>query len=116
VARFSDPEPLVTAHFVEGFDCGRASLNVWLSRYARQAAGSRSARTYVIVDDEQRRVVGYHALTAAGIERQAATRFRTVAQRPAAPHDPAQGHRGFTSSAWRHRAVELIETQQQPGA
>lgn len=32
-----------------------------------------SARTYVVVDSEQRRVVGYHALTAAGVERETAT-------------------------------------------
>lgn len=71
--RFSDPEPLGSDHVVEGFDCGRASLNVWLTRYARQAEQSRSARTYVIVDADQERVVGYHALTAAGIEREAVT-------------------------------------------
>jgi hypothetical protein len=49
VARFSDPEPLSTDHVIEGFDCGRASLNVWLDRYVRQAAASGSARTYVTV-------------------------------------------------------------------
>lgn len=73
MARFSDPEPLRSEHIVEGFDCASSSLNVWLTRYARQAAGSGSARTYVIVDTDQQRVVGYHALTAAGIEREAAT-------------------------------------------
>jgi GNAT superfamily N-acetyltransferase len=73
VARITDPEPLGSEHVVDGFDCGRASLNAWLVRYARQAAASGSARTYVVVDAEQQRVVGYHALTAAGIEREAAT-------------------------------------------
>jgi GNAT superfamily N-acetyltransferase len=72
VARFGDPEPLGPGHVLEGFDCGRASLNVWLTRYARQAA-SGSARTYVVVDAEQDRVVGFHALTAAQLEREAAT-------------------------------------------
>jgi GNAT superfamily N-acetyltransferase len=73
VARFGDPEPLGPRHVLEGFDCGRASLNIWLTRHARQAAVVGSARTYVLVDSEQERVVGYHALTAAGIERTAAT-------------------------------------------
>jgi GNAT superfamily N-acetyltransferase len=73
VARLSDAEPLGSEHVVEGFDCGRAPLNVWLTRYAREAERSRSARTYVIVDADQQRVVGYHALTAAGIEREGAT-------------------------------------------
>jgi GNAT superfamily N-acetyltransferase len=73
VPRFGDPEPLGRDHIVDGFDCGRASLNVWLVRYARQAAAVGSARTYVVVDAQQERVVGYHALTAAGLERKAAT-------------------------------------------
>jgi GNAT superfamily N-acetyltransferase len=73
VPRFSDPEPLGPDHVLEGFDCGQASLNVWLSRYARQAAAAGSPRTYVIVDAHQGRVVGYHALTAAALEREGAT-------------------------------------------
>jgi hypothetical protein len=39
----------------------------------RQAAGVGSARTYVIVDAQQQRIVGYHALTVAALEREAAT-------------------------------------------
>lgn len=71
--RFADPEPLGPDHILEAFDCGRASLSTWLSRHARQAAAAGSARTYVVVDAQQARVVGYHALTAAGLEREAAT-------------------------------------------
>ena len=70
--RLGDPEPLRSDHVIEGFDCGRPSLNVWLVRYARQAAAG-SARTYVVTDAEQERVVGYYALTAAELEREAAT-------------------------------------------
>lgn len=71
--RFGDPEPLSPDHVLDDFDCGRASLNVWLTKHARQAAAAGSARTYVVVDSEQSRVVGYHALAAAGVEREAAT-------------------------------------------
>jgi hypothetical protein len=42
-------------------------------RYARQAAAAGSARTYVIVDAQKERVVGYYALTAAGLDREGAT-------------------------------------------
>ena len=73
MARFGDPEPLGPDHVLEGFDCGRASLNVWLIRHARQAAAAGSARPYVVVDSEQERVVGYHALAAAQLEREAGT-------------------------------------------
>lgn len=71
--RFGDPEPLGPDHVLDDFDCGPASLNVWLTKHARQAAAAGSARTYVVVDSEQSRVVGYHALAAAGVEREAAT-------------------------------------------
>ena len=71
--RFTEPEPLGPDHVVEGFDCGQTSLNIWLMRHARQAAAVGSARTYVVVDAHQGRVVGYHALAAAALEREAAT-------------------------------------------
>lgn len=68
MSRFGDPEPLAGHHVLEGFDCGREPLNTWLCRHARQAGSAGSARTYVVVDSAQRRVVGYHALTVAGLE------------------------------------------------
>lgn len=71
--RFSDPEPLSPGHLLADFDCGQPSLNVWLLRHAAQANASGSARTYVVVDSEQGRVVGYHALTAAAIETEDST-------------------------------------------
>jgi GNAT superfamily N-acetyltransferase len=83
VARFGDPEPLGPDHVLDGFDCGRPSLNVWLTRYARQAAAG-SARTYVVVDSDQARVVGYHALTATELTREAAT-ARVVKEMPRYP-------------------------------
>jgi GNAT superfamily N-acetyltransferase len=73
VARFGDHEPLGSGHVLEDFDCDRASLNLWLIRHARQAATVGSARTYVVIDSVQKRVVGYHALAAAELEREAAT-------------------------------------------
>jgi hypothetical protein len=66
--RFGDAEPLASDHVLAGFDCSRELLNLWRSRYARQAAAAGSARTYVVADSEQHRVVGYYALTAAGLE------------------------------------------------
>jgi hypothetical protein len=43
--------------------------------YARQAAPAGSAPTYVVVDAQQERVVGYHALTAGQFEREAASPY-----------------------------------------
>jgi len=73
VPRFGDPEPLGADHALAGFDCGVESLSAWLPKHARAAAASGSARTYVIEDGEQGRVVGYHALCAASISRRDAS-------------------------------------------
>jgi GNAT superfamily N-acetyltransferase len=72
VTCFSDPEPLGPDHLLSGFACGVDSLNAWLPKHARAAAASGSARTYVIEDAEQGRVVGYHALCAASVSRREA--------------------------------------------
>ncbi len=71
--RFSDPRPLTSEHRVDGFECGVGSLDVWLVEHARAAAGAGSARTYVVIDSEQDRVIGYHALSLASIEHREAT-------------------------------------------
>jgi GNAT superfamily N-acetyltransferase len=73
VPRFLDPQPLDGEHRVNGFDCGVGSLDIWLVKHARPAAGAGSARTYVVLDSEQDRVVGYHALSLASIEHGDAT-------------------------------------------
>ncbi|MET0557670.1 MAG: GNAT family N-acetyltransferase [Solirubrobacterales bacterium] len=66
--RFLDPQPLGGEHRINGFDCGAGSLNAWLVKHARAAVGAGSARTYVVVDSKEDRVVGYHALSLASIE------------------------------------------------
>ncbi len=60
------PEPLAAPHRLEGFDCGKPALNDWLLRYARQAQGSGSAKTFVVVDAE--RVAGYFSLTVGQVD------------------------------------------------
>lgn len=60
------PEPLAAQHRLEGFDCGKAALNDWLLRHARQAQGSGSAKTFVVADNE--RVAGYFSLTVGQVD------------------------------------------------
>lgn len=60
------PQPLARSHELEQFDCGQVSLNEWLQRYARQAQGSGSARTFVVM--EAQRVVGYFSLTVGQVD------------------------------------------------
>lgn len=60
------PQALEASHRLDEFDCGKPALNDWLTRYARQAQASGSAKTYVIVEDE--RVAGYFSLTVGQID------------------------------------------------
>lgn len=60
------PEPLGPQHRLEGFDCGKPSLNDWLLRHARQAQGSGSAKTFAVSEDD--RGAGYFSLTIGQID------------------------------------------------
>ncbi|MDY0073102.1 MAG: GNAT family N-acetyltransferase [Thauera sp.] len=63
---FSAPQPLAAHHRLEEFDCGKPALTDWLLHHARQAQGSGSARTFVILDAE--RVAAYFSLTVGQID------------------------------------------------
>jgi GNAT superfamily N-acetyltransferase len=60
------PRGLDAGHVLDDFDCGKASLNDWLVRHARQAQSSGSAKTYVVAED--RYIVGYFSLTVGQID------------------------------------------------
>jgi predicted N-acetyltransferase YhbS len=60
------PYPLARDHEVSGFDCGSASLNDYLKRYARQSQRKNAARTYVVCRGQ--RVVGYYSLAYGSVE------------------------------------------------
>jgi GNAT superfamily N-acetyltransferase len=64
------PRPLAAEDALEGFDCGKASLNEWLVRHARQAHASGSARAFVVVDDPKagREVVGCCSLAVGQVD------------------------------------------------
>ena len=84
--RFGDPEPLGPDHSLGDFDCGVGSLDTWLREHARGAAAAGSARTYVLEDAEQGRVVGYHALCAASVsQREASARAQRGMPRHSIP-------------------------------
>jgi GNAT superfamily N-acetyltransferase len=54
-------EPLTKEHNLEGFDCGRVSLNDWLKRFALINQQNDSVRTYVLTFENK--VIGYYSLT-----------------------------------------------------
>lgn len=73
MARLHGPRALDRRDGRDCFRCGVASLDIWLVEHAPGADAVGSARTYVVVDEEQGRVVGYYALTVASLERDEAT-------------------------------------------
>jgi GNAT superfamily N-acetyltransferase len=73
VARLRGPKALERKDTREGFRCGVASLDTWLVEHALGADAAGSARTYVVIDDEQDRLVAYYALTVATLKREEAT-------------------------------------------
>jgi len=66
------PTPLEKGHGFSDFDCGIASLNDYLRKYAYLNHQNRSARTYVATRGE--RVVGYYTLAAGSVRRDEAPR------------------------------------------
>lgn len=60
------PEPLDADHRIDAFDCGKPALDTWLSRHARQAQASGSAKTFIVCDGDQ--VAGYYSLTVGQVD------------------------------------------------
>jgi GNAT superfamily N-acetyltransferase len=69
------PLPLSPGQVTADFDCGKPSLNEWLRRYALQAQGSGSARTFVVTKgtDATPKVLGYYSLVVGQVEPTEAT-------------------------------------------
>ena len=67
LTRFHAAQPLASDDCLDGFDCGVISLNSWLIEHAREGGEIGTARSFVIIDSEQQRVVGYHALAASSL-------------------------------------------------
>jgi GNAT superfamily N-acetyltransferase len=54
-------------HDLSQFDCGNATLNIWLQKYAWTNQQADSAKTYVALAGN--RVAGYYALTTGSVHR-----------------------------------------------
>jgi GNAT superfamily N-acetyltransferase len=60
-------EKLLRDHDLAQFDCGKETLNDWLTRYAWQNQQADAAKTYVA--RRGNRVVGYYSLVASSVRR-----------------------------------------------
>lgn len=68
----STPILLEAHHQMQSFDCGEEVLNQWLKRKALKNQHSRASRTFVVVD-QQRRVMGYYAMSSGAVTYMQAT-------------------------------------------
>jgi GNAT superfamily N-acetyltransferase len=66
-------EPLTDGHDLDTFSCGRPALDTWLREHADRAT-RQGVRTYLLIDDETRAVVGYFAIAPHLVEREEAPR------------------------------------------
>lgn len=71
MSRYSAVEPLTADHQTEEFDCGSTAQTEWLRKHALQAHQAGTSRVFVVCRTDTRRVVGYHALAAGSVEREA---------------------------------------------
>jgi GNAT superfamily N-acetyltransferase len=69
--RLSRPAALKPGHDVSSFDCERDRITSWLRERAKKAVESDTARTYVVCRGSKR-VIGFYALAAGAVERDAA--------------------------------------------
>jgi predicted GNAT family N-acyltransferase len=60
-------EPIDKKHNVKVFDCGKDSLNTYLSRFAYKNDQSNISKTFVLIDDNDV-THGYYSICAASIE------------------------------------------------
>jgi len=62
-------EPIAKRHNREAFDCGEATLNDFLRRYARQTHEQGGAKTFLAVrDDAPTHILGFYSLSPASVE------------------------------------------------
>ncbi len=64
---FRGPESLASHHNLQDFQTDHPALDDWLVRYALNANSSGSTRVHVITPNEDDRVVGFYALSAASV-------------------------------------------------
>jgi len=70
--RLSAPQPLAATHIHDGFECGEAVLDEWLTRRAMTNQLSGASRTFVVVDQDSR-IHGYYAMAAGAVSHHMAT-------------------------------------------
>lgn len=69
---YAGPELLAGEHVLGGFDCSKRALNEWLLRRGLGNQFAGTSRTWVVVEVETWRVVGFYASSTASVLRSSA--------------------------------------------
>jgi GNAT superfamily N-acetyltransferase len=69
---YAGPELLTGEHLLEGFDCGKPTLNEWLISRALNSQASGASRTWVVVEAGSHDVVAFYASATASVLRSSA--------------------------------------------
>ena len=69
--KLSAPVPIVEHHSLDGFNCGKTSLNEWLNRRALRNQFGGASRTYVTCVGD--RVIAYYSLASSAVAAKEAT-------------------------------------------
>jgi GNAT superfamily N-acetyltransferase len=78
-------EPISKKHDREGFDCGEEALNEFLRRYARKSHERGGAKTFLAIDDaDKRTILGFYSLSPASVDY---ARTPEIVKRGLARHD-----------------------------
>jgi GNAT superfamily N-acetyltransferase len=78
-------EPIRKTHDREAFDCGDETLNEFLRRYARKSHERGGAKTFLAVDDaDKKTILGFYSLSPASVEY---ARTPEIARHGLARHD-----------------------------
>jgi GNAT superfamily N-acetyltransferase len=65
-------EKLGAHHDATAFDCGIESMTTWIKRYALQSKQNVITQTYVLRRQQDDQIIGYYALSAGDVNREAA--------------------------------------------
>jgi GNAT superfamily N-acetyltransferase len=69
---YAGPQLLASEHVPIGFDCGKPALNDWLMRHSLGNQTGGTSRTWVVIEVETQRVVGFYASSTASVLRSSA--------------------------------------------
>ena len=70
------PAPLIKAHDLSRFDCGKQPLTDWLKKYAVQSDASGHTKTFVLTDEDGVAVIGYFSFSVISVEHEETTPAR----------------------------------------